>query len=73
MFTLSGLLAGPAGRNLRGDMSELEKKARRVHRHKAVIAHALRQHGGIPYEIEQRVCSGCRRVLDERTVRRATA
>jgi hypothetical protein len=54
-------------------MSEFDKKARRLHRHKAVIAHALRQHAGIPYEIEQRVCSDCRRILDERTVRRAAS
>jgi hypothetical protein len=55
-------------------MSEnVNKRARQLHRHKAVIAHALRQHGGIPYEVEQRVCSDCHRILDERTVRRAAA
>jgi NMD protein affecting ribosome stability and mRNA decay len=50
-----------------------DPKIRRLHRHKAVVAHALRQHAGIPYEVEQRVCSDCQRVLDERTVRRAAA
>ena len=50
-----------------------EHAARRLHRHKAVVTHALRQHAGVPYEVEQKVCSGCRRVLDERTVRRAAA
>jgi hypothetical protein len=50
-----------------------DPKVRRLHRHTAVVAHALRQRAGIPYEVEQRVCSGCRRVLDERTVRRAAA
>ena len=49
------------------------RQAGRLHRHKAVISHALRQHAGIPYEVEQRVCSDCHRVLDERTVRRAAA
>ena len=49
------------------------KRARRLHEHKAVVAHALRQHAGIPYEVEQKVCSDCQRVLDERTVRRAAA
>ena len=34
-----------------------------------MIAHALRQHAGIPYEVEQKVCSDCQQVLDERTVR----
>jgi hypothetical protein len=43
------------------------------HRHQAVVTHALRQRGGVPYEIERTVCAGCRRVLDERTVRRAAA
>ena len=47
--------------------------ARLLHRHKAVVTHALRQHAGIPYEVEQKVCSDCRTVLDERTVRRAAA
>jgi NMD protein affecting ribosome stability and mRNA decay len=51
----------------------LDKRARQLHQHKAVIAHALRQHAGIPYEVEQRVCSDCNRILDERTVRRAAA
>ena len=49
------------------------RRARQLHEHKAVIAHALRQHAGIPYEVEQRVCADCHRVLDERTVRRAAA
>jgi hypothetical protein len=61
-------------RNLRSEMAPRHARtARRLHEHKAVIAHALRQHAGIPYEIEQRVCSDCHRVLDERTVRRAAA
>jgi len=57
---------------------DLRKRVRQLHEHKlhehrAVVAHALRQQSGIPYEIEQRVCSDCNRVLDERTVRRAAA
>ena len=62
------------GANLRGKMAMRHgRRARQLHEHKAVIAHALRQHAGIPYEVEQHVCSGCHRVLDERTVRRAAA
>lgn len=53
--------------------SRIGKRARQLHEHKAVIAHALRQHAGIPYEVEQHVCVDCHRVLDERTVRRAAA
>jgi NMD protein affecting ribosome stability and mRNA decay len=54
-------------------MKDIGRRARRLHEHKAVIAHALRQHAGIPYEVEQRVCTDCQRILDERTVRRAAA
>jgi len=43
------------------------------HRHTAVVTHALRQRAGVPYEVERRVCSACRRVLDERPVKRAAA
>jgi hypothetical protein len=53
--------------------SNTSKRAGRSHQHKAVIAHALRQHAGIPYEVEQKVCTDCHTVLDERTVRRAAA
>jgi hypothetical protein len=60
--------------NLEGEMTKnLDKRARRLHEHKAVVAHALRQHAGVPYEVERSVCSDCRRVLGERTVRRAAA
>ena len=53
--------------------SNASKRVGQLHQHKAVIAHALRQLAGIPYEVEQKVCSDCRTVLDERTVRRAAA
>ena len=53
--------------------SKISKRAGRLHQHKAVVAHALRQHAGIPYEVEQKVCSDCRAVLDERPLRRAAA
>jgi len=51
----------------------LLRRAGRPHVHNAVVTHTVRQHAGIPYEIEQRICSGCRRLLDERQLRRATA
>lgn len=47
--------------------------ATRRHEHVAVTTYLLRQRAGIPYEVEQRVCTACRRVLDERPVRRAEA
>jgi hypothetical protein len=53
--------------------SKISKRSGRLHEHRAVTAHTLRQHAGIPYEVEQKVCTDCRTVLDERTVRRAAA
>jgi hypothetical protein len=43
------------------------------HTHEAITEHALRQRAGIPYEVERVVCLACRRVLSERTLRRAAA
>jgi hypothetical protein len=43
------------------------------HRHKAVTTHLLRQREGIPYEIQRVHCTECRRVLDEKFLRRAVA
>jgi hypothetical protein len=46
---------------------------RPVHRHTAVVTHAIGQRAGIPYELERKVCTACHRVLAERPVRRAAA
>ena len=43
------------------------------HEHDAVTLHALKQHEGVPYEVERMVCLECRHVLSERTLRRAAA
>jgi hypothetical protein len=48
-------------------------RSTRDHRHTVVVIHALRQRSGVPYEVERTVCSDCRRVLDERQLRRAAA
>jgi hypothetical protein len=45
----------------------------RTHRHHEVTTHVIRQRAGVPYEVEQRVCSECRTVLSERQLRRAAA
>lgn len=45
----------------------------RAHRHTEVTTHVLRQRDGIPYEVERKVCSDCRRILDEQPLRRAAA
>jgi len=31
------------------------------------------QRAGVPYEVERKMCSSCRRVLDERPLKRAAA
>jgi NMD protein affecting ribosome stability and mRNA decay len=46
-------------------------RSKRLHRHRATVTHTLRQRGGVPYEVERTVCADCRRVLAERTLRRA--
>jgi hypothetical protein len=49
------------------------RQARGHTRHTVVVIHALRQRAGVPYEVERTVCTDCRRVLDERQLRRAAA
>jgi NMD protein affecting ribosome stability and mRNA decay len=45
----------------------------RRHKHDAVTIHAIRQRAGVPYQVERRVCSSCRRLLEEKTIKRAAA
>jgi RNase P subunit RPR2 len=44
-----------------------------THRHTAVIVHAVTQREGVPYEVQRKICKGCERLLEEKTVRRAAA
>jgi NMD protein affecting ribosome stability and mRNA decay len=44
-----------------------------AHKHTAVTTRAIRQRNGIPYEVEQRICAECGRVLGERPVKRTAA
>lgn len=44
-----------------------------AHEHVAKRVHVLLQRAGVPYEIEQQVCTACARVLDEKPVKRAAA
>jgi hypothetical protein len=53
-------------------MSEGHSRGK-AHHHTAVTVRVLRQRAGIPYEVERVVCGDCRRVLDERPLRRAAA
>jgi len=45
----------------------------RRHKHNTVTVHAIRQRAGVPYHVERKVCSSCRRLLDEKTIKRAAA
>jgi hypothetical protein len=54
-------------------MTQLFANRKPLHRHTGVRTYLLLQRLGIPYEVERTVCSGCRRVLDERPVKRAAA
>jgi hypothetical protein len=44
-----------------------------IHQHTAVTIRAIGQRDGIPYEVERKVCADCRRILDEKPLRRAIA
>jgi hypothetical protein len=54
-------------------MGQLILHRGRLHRHSSVRTYVLLQRLGIPYEVERTVCSECRRVLDERRLKRAAA
>ena len=43
------------------------------HRHRPVVTHVLGQRGGIPYELERRVCETCGRELELRPLKRTAA
>jgi hypothetical protein len=73
-FTLSSVEAAGSEATVRLDVTNPRlRHSKTRHRHDAVTRHALRQEQGIPYEVERVVCSGCRRVLSERRLRRAAA
>jgi hypothetical protein len=54
-------------------MSQIFAHRNPLHRHSGVRTYVLLQRLGIPYEFERTVCSECRRVLDERPLKRAAA
>ena len=56
-------------------MSEMRNPIpfRAPHRHTKVTTYALRQREGIPYEVERVRCTQCKRLLEERPLRRAAA
>jgi NMD protein affecting ribosome stability and mRNA decay len=49
------------------------ERTTKIHEHVAKRVLVLLQRAGVPYEMEQQVCSSCSRVLDEKPVKRATA
>jgi RNase P subunit RPR2 len=54
-------------------MAVSKAPSNRAHEHTAITLHALRQRAGIPYEVERTICADCRRLLDERPLKRAAA
>jgi NMD protein affecting ribosome stability and mRNA decay len=52
-------------------MSERQPIA--LHEHIAKREHVVLQRAGVPYEVERQVCTDCKRVLDEKPVKRAAA
>lgn len=50
-----------------------ESTREQPHEHRPVTTHELRRRAGIPYEFERKVCADCRRLLEERPLRRAAA
>jgi hypothetical protein len=50
-----------------------KRKPTSIHQHVTKSVHVLIQRSGVPYEIEQQVCTSCARVVDEKPVRRAAA
>ncbi len=53
--------------------SEVSERPIQIHEHVAKRVHVLLQRAGVPYEVEQQVCTGCARVLDEKPLKRAAA
>ena len=49
------------------------RKVTASHEHVAKRVHVLLQRAGVPYEVEQQVCTACARVLDEKPLKRAAA
>jgi hypothetical protein len=47
--------------------------AKSAHKHTAVTIRVLAQRHGVPYEVERTVCRECRRLLDEKPLKRAAA
>jgi RNase P subunit RPR2 len=47
--------------------------AKPVHKHTATTIRVLAQRHGVPYEVERTVCRDCRRLLDEKPLKRAAA
>jgi NMD protein affecting ribosome stability and mRNA decay len=54
-------------------MTQLFTHRKRSHTHTTVRTYVVSQRLGVPYEVERTVCAECRRLLEERTVKRAAA
>jgi hypothetical protein len=63
-----------ASTDVRASLREMSQMSPvKSHRHTEVTTHVLRQKAGVPFEVERKVCSSCRQVLNEKPLRRAAA
>jgi NMD protein affecting ribosome stability and mRNA decay len=63
----------PIGVALTEEADMSERQPIKLHEHVAKRVHVLLQRAGVPYEVEQHVCTACSRILDEKPVKRAAA
>jgi len=54
-------------------MTQLFTLRKRSHTHTGVRTYVMSQRLGVPYEVERTVCAECRRLLEERPLKRAAA
>jgi len=55
------------------DVMNMRQSPPPLHEHVAKRVHLVQQRAGVPYEVEQQVCTACARILDEKPVKRAAA
>ena len=70
---LSVVVSNPIARLRQRSMTQLFTHRKRSHTHTAVRTYVLSQKLGVPYEVERTICAECRRLLEERPLKRAAA
>ena len=70
---LSVVLSDRRARLRQRSMTQLFTLRKRSHTHTGVRTYVMSQRLGVPYEVERTVCAECRRLLEERPLKRAAA